>query len=130
MVSFHESPNQLNGTLKQKNGEPVRAPRRGGGVSFSLLESDPDAELQLTHANGRTRGRIGFDVRDLARLAATIKAAVGQGEYGMVEEVVSIEAELCSDALGEREVLRHRHVVVEGTRTSVGINSYVANLSA
>src|SRR5260370_30523790 len=131
MLSLHQSPNQLNGTLEQKNGEPVRAPRRGVGFpSSSLLESDTEAELQLTHANGGTRGGIGLDVRDLASLAAAIYATVGQGQHGVVEEVVSIEAELCFDALRDDEVLRQRHVVVEGMRTPVGINSYVTNLSA
>src|SRR5260370_22889115 len=48
----------------------------------------------------------------------------------MVEEIVGIEAELGLDAVGDGEVLRQRHIVVEGMRTSVGINSCIANLAA
>ena len=44
---------------------------------------------------------------------------LGRAENRMVEKVVSIEAELCFDALGNCEVLRQRHVVVEGMRTAV-----------
>ena len=48
----------------------------------------------------------------------------------MVEEVVSVEAELRLDALGDGEVLRQRHVIVEGMRTAIGIDADIADLAA
>jgi len=48
----------------------------------------------------------------------------------MVENVVGIEAELRFDALGDGEVLRQRHVIVEGMRTAIGIKSGIADLAA
>src|ERR1700747_3310280 len=47
----------------------------------------------------------------------------------MVEHVVGIESELRLDALGDGEILRERHVVVEGVRTSQRIESGVADLA-
>src|SRR5271154_2761994 len=98
---------------------------------FGGLKSDANAELQLAQAHGRTRGGIGLDVRDLAGATAAIHAGVaGDGEDRMVEQVVGIEAELRLNALGDREGLRERHVVVEGVRTSQRIESGVADLAA
>ena len=48
----------------------------------------------------------------------------------MVKNVVGIEAELRFDALGDGEVLRQRHVIVEGMRTAIGIKSCIADLAA
>src|SRR5277367_3984286 len=83
-----------------------RGAREGLPVCFGVfimgLESEPDAELQLTHANGGTWGSIRLDVRDLARGGAAIHASVGgDGKDRVVEEVVGIEAELRLDALGD-----------------------------
>ena len=95
------------------------------------LKSDPDSELELTHAHRRTRSGIRFDVRDLARAAAAIHALVAwKPEHWMVEHVVGIEAELRLNALGDREGLRERHVIVERMRASQRIESGVADLAA
>src|SRR5580704_7978419 len=95
------------------------------------LESDPDSELELPHANGRTRGGIRFDVRDLAGAAAAVHAGVaGDGENRVVEHVVGIEPELCLDTLGDGEILRERDVIVEGVRTAIGIETDIADLAA
>src|SRR5580765_388758 len=48
----------------------------------------------------------------------------------MVEEVVSIEAELSLDAFGDRERLANCHVVEEGIRSAIGIEADVADLTA
>src|SRR5579859_2086128 len=48
----------------------------------------------------------------------------------MVEHVIGVEPELGLDALREREVLRQRHVVKEGMRSAVGIESNVSDLAA
>src|ERR1043166_1023043 len=48
----------------------------------------------------------------------------------MVEHVVCVEAELRLDALGDGEVLRQRHVVIEGMRATKGIESSIPNLTA
>jgi hypothetical protein len=54
-----------------KTGSPLGLPVGVVGCpSLSLLESDPEAELQLTHANRSTGGRISLDVADLATVAA------------------------------------------------------------
>ena len=45
----------------------------------SSLESDPEPELKLAHANGSARGGIGLDIRDLASAAAAIYAGVAGG---------------------------------------------------
>ena len=48
----------------------------------------------------------------------------------MVEEVVSIEAELSLDAFGDREGLADCHVVEEGIRSAIEIEADVADLTA
>src|ERR1700675_3459765 len=95
------------------------------------LKSDPDSELELTHAHRRTRSGIRFDVRDLTRAAAAIDAGIARNrEHGMVEHVVGIEAELRFDALGDREVLRYRHVIVEGMGPTIRKDPGAADLAA
>jgi hypothetical protein len=54
---------------QNKNGEPVKAPRWGGGVSLSL-ENEPQIELQLAHAVWRVWRGIGFDRINHAAAAA------------------------------------------------------------
>ena len=48
----------------------------------------------------------------------------------MVEHVVGIEAELRLDALGDGEVLRQRHIIVEGVGPPQRIEPSVADLAA
>ena len=83
----------------------------------------------MPHADGGTWGRIGLDVRNLPAVAA-IHAAIGECENRMVEDVVGVEAELGLDAFSDGEILRQSHVIVEGMRAAIGINSDIADLAA
>ena len=89
---------------------------------FVLLENEFNTELQLPHANRGTGGGIRLDVRDLARAgcAKAINTLVTrQSQHRMVKQVVRIEAELRFEALRDVEVLRQRHVIIEGMRASI-----------
>ena len=48
----------------------------------------------------------------------------------MVEQVISIKAELSLNALGDGEALRERHVIVEGMRATIGVEADIADLAA
>src|SRR5216684_2219710 len=108
MISSHESPNQLNGTLKQKNGEPVRAPRRGWGVSSSLLERESQPKCEQPHR------RVIFDVGNSPGIATAIDTSIALGVVEahdrVVKDVVGIHAELRLVTLCDAEVLREREI--------------------
>ena len=98
-----------------------------------MLENEFNAELQLAHANRSTGGGIRLDVRDLARAgcAEAIDALVTrQGQHRMVEQVVRVKAELRLETLRNVEVLRERHVIVEGMRASIRVESEIPDLAA
>ena len=57
----------------KKNGEPFQAPRRGGGVSLSLLERESQPECKQPHR------RVIFDVGDSSGVAAAIDTSIALG---------------------------------------------------
>ena len=97
------------------------------------LENYAEAELKLAHANGRTWCGISFNVSDLASrsVAEAVYALVARkGQNGMVEDIISIEAELKRNSFRDGEVFQQRHIIVERMRTAKRIESSVADLAA
>src|SRR4029077_14003424 len=76
----------------KKNGEPFQAPRRGGGVSTSLLERESRPKGEQSH-----RGVI-FAVGNAPGIATTIDTIIALGEVEaqdrVVKDVVSVHPEL------------------------------------
>ena len=92
----------------KKNGEPVRAPHRGGRASSSLLERESQPKGEQPHR------RVIFDVGDSPGVATAIDTSIALGvveaQDWVVKDVVGIHAELRAIALGEAEVLRERQI--------------------
>src|SRR5258708_28705196 len=88
----------------KKNGEPFQAPRRGGGVSSSLLERESQPKCEQPHR------RVIFDVGNPPGIATTIDTSIALGvaeaHDRVVKYVVGIHAELRLVTLGDAEVLR------------------------
>ena len=92
----------------KKNGEPFQAPRRGGGVSSSLLERETQSKRQEPHR------RVVFDVGNSAGIASAIDTSIALGvvkaHHRVVKDVVGIHAELRPVALFDGEVFREREI--------------------
>src|SRR5215467_4192296 len=113
--------------IGEKRGTPEGIPLLN--TSQRLLEQKLQSKFQLTHACGRPRRSVGFDVGDLTRVAAAVDASVPlvrvEAHYRVIEQVKGIHAELHFYPFGNGEVLEYRSIRKEGTRTTEAIHTNV-----
>src|SRR6267378_594704 len=99
----------------KKNGEPFQAPRRGGGVSSSLLERESQPKCEQPHRRVSIEARYLAGTPRLSREGARavdtrIALGVVEAHDWVVEDVVGVHTEFRPVTLRNSEILREREI--------------------